>query len=91
MSGLNCEKCLIYFDDIIVFGDSIEQHNKNLMAILNRLRKVSLRLNPSKCNFLQKEIVYLGHLISAEGIKPDPSKVACIKEWPIPTTADEVS
>ena len=41
-------------------------------------------------NFIKKELVYLGHMISAEGIKPDPAKIEAVKNWPIPTTTDAV-
>lgn len=90
LCGLNLEKCLVYLDDLIIFGKTLHEHNKNLISVFERLRKVNLKLNPSKCSFLKKELVYLGHFISSEGIKPDPAKIQCIKQWPIPTTADEV-
>lgn len=90
MSGLNGEQCLIYLDDLIVFGRTLEQHNRNLINIFERLKQVNLKLNPLKCNFLQEKLIYLGHYISSEGIKPDPSKIEIIKSWPKPTNADEV-
>lgn len=89
MSGL-ADMCLIYLDDIIIFGKTFSEHNKNLMTVFERLREVNLKLNPSKCNFLKKELVYLGHLISAEGIRSDPAKIEAVKNWPIPKTTDEV-
>ena len=89
MSGLG-DKCLIYLDDSIIFGKTLLEHNKNLMAIFERLREVNLKLNPAKCNFLKKELVYLGHMISAEDIKPDPAKIEAAKNWPIPATTDAV-
>lgn len=90
MSGLNMEKCLIYLDDLIIFGQTMEEHNRNLIDVFERLRKVNLRLNPEKCNFFKKELIYLGHFISSEGIKPDPKKIECIKNWNVPKNADEV-
>lgn len=90
MSGLNYDKCLVYLDDLIIFGRSLEQHNRNLMTVFSRLRKMNLKLNPSKCEFLKKQILYLGHIISSEGISPDPEKVLAIKDYPRPTTSDEV-
>lgn len=90
MSGLNNEKCLIYMDDLIVFGRNLECHNRNLQDVFERLQKVKLKLNPSKCTFLKKEILYLGHLISNEGILPDPDKVVTIKNYPCPQNVDEV-
>lgn len=90
MSGLNNEKCLIYLDDLIVFGRNLDIHNKNLQDVFERLKKVKLKLNPSKCTFLKKQILYLGHLISNEGILPDPDKVIAVKNYPTPQNADEV-
>lgn len=68
MSGLNGSRCLIYLDDIIVYGKTLQEHNKNLIDIFIRLRQVNLKLNPQKLNFLKKELLYLGHLISEEGV-----------------------
>lgn len=90
MSGLTFEKCFIYLDDLIVFGRNLEMHNKHLIDVFERLRKVNLKLNPSKCQFLKKEILYLGHVISSEGILPDPEKVSVLQNYPIPKNADEV-
>lgn len=90
MSGLNYEKCLIYMDDLVCYGRNLDTHNKNLMDIFSRLRKFNLKLNPAKCEFLKKEILYLGHLVSAEGIKPDPNKVAVLQNYPEPKNAEDV-
>lgn len=90
MSGLNFEKCLVYQDDLVVIGRNLDVHNKNLMDVFNRLRKVNLKLNPVKCNFLQREILYLGHVVSGTGILPDPDKINVIKNYPRPQSADEI-
>lgn len=90
MAGLNYEKCLIYLDDLIVFGRNLTVHNKNLQDIFERLRAVNLKLNPAKCDFLRKEILYLGHVISSEGIMPDPAKISTVQNYPRPTNTDEV-
>lgn len=88
-SGLNYESCFIYLDDIIIFGNSLQHHNSNLVKILQRLKKVNLKLNPSKCDFLKKEIIYLGHKICSDGVSPDPEKFRVIHQYPIPSNADE--
>lgn len=87
MSGLNYESCFIYLDDLIVFGKNLIDHNKNLVKVLQRLRHVKLKLNPSKCDFLRKEILYLGHVISESGVSPDPEKIHAIKNFPTPHDA----
>lgn len=89
MSGLNYDKCFVYLDDLICFGRNIEQHNKNLISVLQRLREVNLKLNPKKSIFLRKEVIYLGHRISAEGISPDPEKFEVMRNFPIPKNANE--
>lgn len=89
MSGLNYDSCFIYLDDLIVFGHSLQNHNQNLLKVLHRLRKVNLKLNPIKCEFLKKEILYLGHIISDKGISPDPEKISAISKYPVPKNSDE--
>lgn len=90
LAGLSYEKCPIYLDDLIVFGRNLEIHNKNLQSIFERLRKVNLKLNSLKCDFLKKGILYLGHVISSEGILPDPEKISTDKNYPCPKNTDEV-
>lgn len=90
LAGLTYEKCLIYLDDLICFGRNLDIHNKNLQDVFERLRKVNLKLNPSKCDFLKKEILYLGHVISNKGIQPDPEKINTVKNYPRPKSCDEV-
>lgn len=90
MSGLNYESCFVYLDDLVVFGNNLTNHNENLIKVLERLRKVNLKLNPSKCEFLKKDLLYLGHIISNEGVLPDPNKIDTIKTYPIPQNSDEV-
>jgi Reverse transcriptase (RNA-dependent DNA polymerase)/RNase H-like domain found in reverse transcriptase len=89
MSGLNYDKCFVYLDDLICFGKNIEQHNKNLISVLQRLRQVNLKLNPKKSILLRKSVVYLGHKIAENGISPDPDKFKIMKDFPIPKNANE--
>lgn len=90
MSGLNFSKCFIYLDDLIVYGRNLRQHNGNLMDILSRLRDVNLKLNGGKCQFLKKELLYLGHIIKDGGILPDPEKIQSIISCPEPVNCEEV-
>lgn len=89
LAGLEWQ-AFLYVDDIIVFGSSITQHNRNLDSIFQRLRKFNLKLNPKKCSFLKTEVIYLGHSISGQGVKPDPSKFLVIENYPTPTNKDDV-
>lgn len=88
MSGLNYDSCFVYLDDLIVFGNNLINHNKNLVKIFQRLRDVNLKLNPNKCEFLKKEILYLGNVISSQGVSPDPAKILAIQRYPTPKDAD---
>ena len=63
----------VYIDDILVTGATIEEHLQNLEAVLKRLADAGLRLNRSKCFFLQPQIQYLGHLLNATGLHPTSS------------------
>ena len=81
---------LIYLDDLLVFSKSFEEHLLNLDKVLTIITKRGLKLKKEKCNFFQKEISYLGHIVSKNGISTDPEKVNCIKNWPLPKTCKEV-
>ncbi|CAK1597326.1 unnamed protein product [Parnassius mnemosyne] len=90
MAGLTFEKCFIYLDDIIIFGRNLADHNKNLTEVFERLKQVNLKLNPDKCTFKKKELLYLGHVVSGDGVLPDPEKIKVIQNYPIPTNTDEI-
>ena len=85
------DRCvLIYLDDLLIFSPSLEQHLRDLRTILEKLRQHRLYAKLSKCEFLKKEIRFLGHLITAEGLKMDPDKVKAILEWPELTNEADV-
>ena len=85
---LNC--CIIYLEDIIVFSQTLEEHVYRLKAVFNKLRAAGLRLKPSKCDLFRKEIKYLGHVVSNEGVSTDHDKIKSVTEWPQPNTVTEV-
>jgi hypothetical protein len=85
------DKCVIVFlDDILVFSANPEEHKQHLREVLAILRKHKLYAKLSKCEFFLSSVAFLGHIISAEGIKPDPSKVQAILDWPTPTSTEVV-
>ena len=90
LSGLNWQICLIYLDDIIVHGRTFEEIIQNLESVLARLQNAGLKLKPRKCQLFCKEVSYLGHIVTAEGIKTDPSKARTIWDWPVPRNVTEV-
>ena len=90
LAGLHWRSCLVYIDDIMVIGKSFDEHLYNLQQVLEHLRQAGLKLQPHKRKFLQAQVTYLGHVISAQGVSPDPEKTSKIKSWPIPQSAQEV-
>ena len=90
LAGLHWKTCLVYIDDIIVVGKSFDEHLCNLQAVLERLRQAGLKLHPQKCQLLRHKVTYLGHVVSAEGIAPDPDKTDRVNHWLTPQSAKEV-
>jgi hypothetical protein len=76
--------CLVYLDDIIIKSGSPEEHAKHVDAVLSSLTEHRLFCQLPKCTWAQKELKYLGHLVSGEGVKPDPAKVAALDRWQPP-------
>ena len=90
LTGLNGLKAFVYLDDIIIYALDIADHSKKLEEVFRRLREFNLKLNPSKCSFMRKEVNYLGHVITDKGVKPDPQKIKCVLDFPIPTNTKEL-
>ena len=90
LGELHLNWCIIYLDDIIVFSRTPEEHIHRLRAAFEKLKAAGLKLKPSKCDFFKKEIKYLGHVVSEQGVSTDPDKIKAITEWPQPTTVTEV-
>ena len=82
--------CLVYLDDIIVFSKSAEEHVENLKTIFDLLEKANLRLKLEKCKFMQSSVDYLGHVISADGVAPNPEKIEAILNFKRPRTVREL-
>lgn len=90
LRGLQNQICLVYLDDIIVFSTSLQEHMVNLEKVFQRLRESNFKIQMDKSEFLKLETTYLGHIISNEGVKPNPDKVAAIQKYPIPKTPKEI-
>ena len=75
LSQENWKKCVIYLDDVLILGKTLEEHNNRLDLILARIKEAGLKLSPEKCRILQTKIHYLGHVISEEGVSTDPEKI----------------
>ena len=84
------EFTMAYLDDIIIFSRNEREHLKHIRIIFQKLIDAGLKLKESKCDFFKKEIHYLGHLISSEGVHPLPEKLATIHNMPRPKTPKEI-
>ena len=90
LGNLHLHYCIIYLDDVIVFSKTLGEHLLRLRAVFEKLNKAGLKLKPSKCELFKQELIYLGHVVSKNGIQTDPRKVEAIHKCPVPTNVTEV-
>ena len=90
LGELNLTYCIIYFDDMIVFGGLEEEHLDHLCVVFEHFREFNLKLKPSKCSFFQSEVVCLAHHVYQEGIHPSWDNVHAIEDFPMPETYTQV-
>ena len=83
LMGLQGNICFVYLDDIVIYAESLEEHKQKLIQLFARLREAGLSLQPDKCEFLKKELIYLGHIISDKGVKPNPEKIKAVQQYPV--------
>ena len=81
---------IVFIDDILVYSKTKEDHSKHLRTILELLRQEKLYAKFSKCDFWLSEVQFLGHVVNANGIQVDPSKIESISKWKIPKSPTEV-
>ena len=90
LGELNLMYCVIYLDDIIVFGHMEEEHLEHLCVVFKRFREFNLKLKPLKCSLFQSEIMYLAHHVSWRGILPSQENVWAVQEFLMPKTYTQV-
>jgi len=74
LSGLTGTRCFVYLDDIVIYAKSLADHNTRVREVLERIRTHKLKLQPGKCEFLRKEVNYLGHQITETEVNPIPKR-----------------
>ncbi|KAK9981899.1 hypothetical protein ABG768_001422 [Culter alburnus] len=82
--------CFVYLDDIVIYSQNVQEHFEHLKQLFDILEAAGLTLNLSKCNLLQRSITFLGHVVSAEGVRTETAKVEAVQNFPVPTTLKEV-
>ena len=80
----------VYLDDVIVFSRTLDDHLHHLSLVIDRLAKAGLKLKPSKCHFICQKVQYLGHLLTPDGIRPNPDCVAAVRDYSAPTSVKGV-
>lgn len=82
--GLEWSICLVYIDDLIIFSRTFDDHLLHLEQVFRRLREANVRLKLSKCHFVQAQVEYLGDIVSAQGLSPNPNKIKAVQDFPAP-------
>ena len=90
LTGLIGTELSVYHDDIVIFADTLEEHEKKFNNLIQRVPEANLYLQPHKCEFLRPDIRYLGHIIDKNGVRPDPKKIITVKEFPVSKTQKNV-
>lgn len=90
LTGLQGIKCFVYLDDVVIYGRNLLDHQTKLREVFQKLREHNLKLQPEKCSFLKKEIIYLGHKCSSQGVSPDFNLVKCVQEFPTPKNVKQL-
>ena len=81
---------LVFLDDILIFSKTLEEHERHIKAVLDKLRASKLYAKESKCEFFKTEVEFLGHMVGRDGVRMMDDKVKAISEWPIPTKVGDI-
>lgn len=90
LRGLKWKICLCYLDDVVIFSRTFEEHLSRINTVLNCVANAGLQLNTRKCHFGCTQILILGHVVSPEGIRPDPDKIRAVSDFPPPQNEKNV-
>ena len=90
LAGLKWSVCMVYMDDILVYSPTFEKHLAGLEQVFSRMHDFGLTFKAKKCFIGNEEVKFLGHVVSTNGVKPDPDKTKAIKEMPIPEDKDQM-
>ncbi|GBG64096.1 hypothetical protein CBR_g40544 [Chara braunii] len=77
---------VVYLDDILVFSKTLQEHQAHLRQVLEKQRGANFKINAKKCDWAKTQVLYLGHVLDGDGVKPEDCKIAAIRDWPTPRT-----
>ncbi|GBG64083.1 hypothetical protein CBR_g40532 [Chara braunii] len=81
---------IVYLDDILVFSKTLQEHQGHLRQVLEKLREANFKINAKKCDWAKTQVLYLGHVLDGDSVKPEDCKIATIRDWPTPRTLTEL-
>ena len=90
LHGFSGNQVVIYIDDILILGKTLEEHLDLVERVLSTLEKAGMKVKPSKCSWFQEEVTFLGHIVGRSGIKKSPEYTKSISDFPQPTTVKEL-
>lgn len=90
LRDLDGKICYVYFDDIIIYAENVQELMQRCRSVFERLRLHNLKLSPEKCSFALETVQYLGHVVSARGIEIDPRRIEQVKKFPVPRNPSDV-
>ena len=79
-----------YIDDLLVFSVSLQEHLDHLRKVIHRLREVGLKVNSGKCQFIRREVEYLGYIITPKGLKPNSKLIEAVRDYSPPKTVQQL-
>jgi hypothetical protein len=88
--GLSDVECLVYLDDVLLFSETITDHARRMRLVFDHIREANFKINIAKCMFAAPEVSYLGHVVSQDGVAPDPKKVTSIRDFHRPKTVKDI-
>jgi len=90
LAGLVDLICIVYLDDILIYSTDPAEHTLHVRSVLERLRQWNLYVNEEKCIFHTTSVTFLGFIVSTEGIKMEPERVAAVAQWPLPSSVHDI-
>ena len=90
LRGLIDRFCTVYSDDILIFSRTAAEHRSHVRQVLSRLREHKLYASPKQFHFMTTQVEFLGIVVSEDGLRVNPKKIAVIRDWPRPTSLSEV-